>query len=69
MLTCLNCGKNFTKHIENRRISVMGLSVFDIPGLVIYKCDGCGKEILPEESRVRLKNFEREIFENNQSIV
>ncbi|MCP4023677.1 MAG: YgiT-type zinc finger protein, partial [Desulfobacteraceae bacterium] len=64
MITCIACkGKGKFKPIDiNKTFNIFGIDQVELTNLRIYKCDRCGKEIMPERTIERIKKFQSEFY-------
>jgi hypothetical protein len=63
-LICISCGGTMHRCVVTKNVAIEGFSFspMKIPNLTIYRCNTCGKSVLPESSKKRLQKIKQDLF-------
>lgn len=66
MLQCM-CRGEYKPNIVNKMVSIMGIEKVELKNLKVYICNGCGKEIYPEETILKFRQAQQEYYSSAPS--
>jgi hypothetical protein len=68
-LICFKCKEPLVRQMVDRKINIEGISLFDLPRLIVYSCPLCGKNTLPKESLDRISKLKNDLLSNKEEAI